>query len=155
MNKFTTQSATAAKDSNGGRRLSLRQAARRSGSSTASEAFRERVTTLSLEATGQRVDSMHLAERLCPVSLLNPYNILWRARGQEGSRRDCGGCEIRSVKTRHNTNYIKRGNVKRAQGVQIILFVASVCDFCCHCAQSSIFSTRPLDPAYASFSLLP
>jgi hypothetical protein len=33
---------------------------------------RERATTLSMETTGQRVDSVHLAERLCSFFLLNP-----------------------------------------------------------------------------------
>jgi hypothetical protein len=32
----------------------------------------ERVTTLSLEATGQRAGSAHLVEKLCSFYLLNP-----------------------------------------------------------------------------------
>jgi len=40
--------------------------------------------------------------------------------GERADKNDCGGlgdgCEVRSVKTRHNTNCINQGNIKQAQG---------------------------------------
>ena len=40
--------------------------------------------------------------------------------GERADKSDCGGlgdrCEIRSAKTRHNTNCINQGNIKQAQG---------------------------------------
>ena len=43
----------------------------------------KRATTLSLQDTVQLAGSVHLAEKLCPFSPLNPKSISWRARGQE------------------------------------------------------------------------
>ncbi len=76
----------------------------------------KRVTTLCLEATGQRAGSVHLAERLCSFS-----SSTHRAfHGERAGKNDRGGlgdrCEIRSARTRHHTNCSKQGNVKRAQG---------------------------------------
>jgi hypothetical protein len=60
---------------------------------------RERGTTLSLETSGQRVDSVHLAERLC--SFLSTFSSsTHRAfHGESAGKSDRGGlvdgCEIR------------------------------------------------------------
>jgi hypothetical protein len=76
----------------------------------------ERAKTLSWQITGQRADSVHLVEKLCPFYLLDIQRHSWRASGQEGPRGIGSGCEVHSARTRHNTNCIKRGNIKRAQG---------------------------------------
>jgi len=74
----------------------------------------KRATTLSLQDTVQLAGSVHLAEKLCPFSPLNPFH------GERADKSDCGGlgdgCEVRSAKTRHNTNCINQGNIKQAQG---------------------------------------
>jgi hypothetical protein len=76
-----------------------------------------RVSTLNLEATGQRAGSVYLAERLGSF-----FSSIHRAfHGEHAGKNGCGGsrdgwCEIRSARTPHNTNCIKRGSIQRAQG---------------------------------------
>jgi hypothetical protein len=77
---------------------------------------RERATLLSLQTTGQRTCSVHLAERICTFYLLNPQSISWRARGQK----------VTAEGWRMGTRYVVRGHnatqpvlnkeIKRAQG---------------------------------------
>jgi hypothetical protein len=76
--------------------------------------------SLSLQDTVQRAGSVHLAERLCSFS---PSTQRAFHGERAADKSDCGGlgeagdeCEVRSARTRHNTNCINQGNVKRAQG---------------------------------------
>ena len=67
----------------------------------------KRVTTLCLEATGQRAGSVQLSERLCSFS----SSTHRASHGERAGKNDRGGlgdgCEIRSARTRHNTSCSK------------------------------------------------
>ena len=74
-------------------------------------------TQLSLEASGQRAGSVHLAEKLCSSYILRHMHYTVSARSRRGVSGSAGGCEIRSasIQTVRHKLYQTR-NINRAQG---------------------------------------